>query len=88
VTASNNSGLWNDAGTFLDFSVAPAYYQATWFRALMAGAVLMLLTAMVQLRARHMLRQHNMRFDERVAEGRGSHATCTTPCCRASRAFC
>jgi C4-dicarboxylate-specific signal transduction histidine kinase len=33
VTASNNSGLWNEAGTFLDFSIAPAYYQTTWFRA-------------------------------------------------------
>jgi len=25
VTACNNSGVWNEAGTFLDFSVAPAY---------------------------------------------------------------
>jgi signal transduction histidine kinase/ligand-binding sensor domain-containing protein len=68
VTATNNSEVWNEAGAFLDFSVSPAYYQTTWFRVLIAGAVLMLLTAMVQLRARHMLRQHNMRFDERIAE--------------------
>src|SRR5262249_50208830 len=33
VAASNNSGLWNEAGAFLDFSIAPAYYQTTWFRA-------------------------------------------------------
>jgi ligand-binding sensor domain-containing protein len=32
VTASNNSGVWNEAGTFLDFSIAPAYYQTNWFR--------------------------------------------------------
>src|SRR5262249_31289374 len=32
VTACNNSGVWNEAGTFLDFSVAPAYYQTAWFR--------------------------------------------------------
>ena len=34
VTASNNSGVWNEAGTFLDFSIAPAYYQTSWFAAL------------------------------------------------------
>src|SRR5208283_150113 len=31
VTACNNSGVWNEAGTFLDFSIAPAYWQTTWF---------------------------------------------------------
>ena len=34
VTASNNSGVWNEAGALLEFSVAPAYYQTTWFMAL------------------------------------------------------
>ena len=32
VKACNNSGLWNEAGASLDFSVAPAYYQTYWFR--------------------------------------------------------
>src|SRR5439155_13393211 len=32
VMACNNSGVWNEAGTFLNFSVAPAYYQTWWFR--------------------------------------------------------
>jgi len=32
VKASNNSGLWNEAGASLDFVVAPAYYQTNWFR--------------------------------------------------------
>src|SRR5262249_9910386 len=27
VIASNNSGVWNEAGASLDFSIAPAYYQ-------------------------------------------------------------
>ena len=26
VMACNNSGVWNETGTFLDFSIAPAYY--------------------------------------------------------------
>jgi PAS domain S-box-containing protein len=34
VMACNNSGVWNEAGAFLDFSVAPAYYQTWWFRSL------------------------------------------------------
>ena len=32
VTASNNNGVWNEEGSQLEFSIAPAYYQMTWFR--------------------------------------------------------
>ena len=45
VIACNNSGMWNEAGAFLDFSIAPAYYQTNWFRALWAAAFLALLWA-------------------------------------------
>ena len=34
VIACNNSGVWNEQGDTLDFSIAPAYYQTNWFRAL------------------------------------------------------
>jgi DNA-binding NarL/FixJ family response regulator len=30
VIASNNSGVWNEAGASLGFSIAPAYYQTQW----------------------------------------------------------
>ena len=40
VTASNNSGVWNDTGATLDFAIAPAYYQTNWFPALLAGMVI------------------------------------------------
>jgi ligand-binding sensor domain-containing protein len=40
VTASNNSGVWNETGAALDFSIAPAHYQTWWFAALSAGMVL------------------------------------------------
>ena len=43
VMASNNSGVWNETGAFLDFSVAPAYYQTTWFAALSMTALLALI---------------------------------------------
>ena len=39
VIASNNSGVWNEAGAALDFSIAPAYYQTRWFVALSIVAV-------------------------------------------------
>ena len=45
VTACNNSGVWNDKGDVLDFSIAPAYYQTNWFRALLAAAFLAFLWA-------------------------------------------
>jgi signal transduction histidine kinase len=68
VTACNNSGVWNEAGTFLDFSVAPAYYQTNWFRALCLAAFLVLLWALYQLRLRQLALQFNMTLEARVGE--------------------
>src|SRR5262249_16693646 len=34
VAAANRNGVWGESGAALDFSVAPAYYQTTWFLAL------------------------------------------------------
>ena len=68
VIACNNSGVWNEAGTFLDFSVAPAYYQTVWFRSLCVAAVLGLLGTLYLLRLRQMAQQFNMRLEERVSE--------------------
>src|SRR5262249_60252989 len=45
VKACNNSGVWNEAGTSLAFSVAPAYYQTWWFRSLCVVAFSGLLAA-------------------------------------------
>ena len=39
VIANNNTGAWNEAGATLDFVIAPAYYQTTWFLALAAAMV-------------------------------------------------
>jgi signal transduction histidine kinase/ligand-binding sensor domain-containing protein len=68
VTASNNSGVWNEAGALLDFTIAPAYYQTTWFRAALIGAVLALLWQVHQFRLRHIAHDFNLRLDERVNE--------------------
>ena len=68
VIASNNSGVWNETGASLDFSVDPAYYQTTWFRLAIFGAFLGLLVGIHQLRLRHLTKQYNMRLEERVNE--------------------
>jgi ligand-binding sensor domain-containing protein/signal transduction histidine kinase len=68
VMACNNSGVWNEAGAFLDFSIAPAYYQTTWFRLSFVAAFLALLGVLYQLRLRQVARQFNMRIEERVSE--------------------
>ncbi len=68
VMACNNSGVWNEAGTFLDFSIAPAYYQTTWFRAACVAAFLALLWMLYQLRVRQLARQFDMTLEARVSE--------------------
>ena len=68
VMACNNSGVWNEAGASLDFSVAPAYYQTNWFRVSCGAAFLAFLWGLYQLRLRQLAREFNMRLDERVTE--------------------
>src|SRR6267378_4028498 len=76
VAASNNSGVWNEAGTFLDFSVAPAYYQTNWFRLSAATAIAILLWCMYRLRV-HSIQQRseqlalvNAKLEAQIAERR------------------
>ncbi len=68
VMACNNSGVWNETGTFLDFSVAPAYYQTIWFRSLCVAAFLALLWVLYQLRLRQLAREFNAGLEARVGE--------------------
>ncbi|MGO9307202.1 MAG: two-component regulator propeller domain-containing protein [Candidatus Korobacteraceae bacterium] len=68
VIASNSDGVWNDNEAKLDFSVAPAYYQTNWFRALCAVFFLALLWAGYQWRMRHLHHQFEMTLEARVGE--------------------
>jgi signal transduction histidine kinase len=68
VVASNNSGVWNEQGAALDFSIAPAYWQTLWFRAACVAVFLLVLWALYQLRLRQIASRFNARFEERVAE--------------------
>ena len=68
VIASNNSGVWNDTGASLDFSIAPAYWQTVWFRALCVAAILALLWMLYRLRMRQLAHEFDVKLEARVDE--------------------
>jgi signal transduction histidine kinase/ligand-binding sensor domain-containing protein len=68
VLACNNSEVWNEQGDTLDFSVAPAYYQTNWFRALCALGFLALLWSAYQYRVRRLHHEFEMTLNTRVGE--------------------
>ena len=57
VVACNNDGVWNDAGASLDFTIAPAYWQTNWFRALCVLAFVATLWTVYQLRVNALKRR-------------------------------
>jgi signal transduction histidine kinase len=68
VIASNNSGVWNDEGATLDFSIAPAYWQTTWFRALCVAAILAFLWMLYWRRMRQLAHVFETRVEAQVEE--------------------
>jgi len=68
VMASNNSGVWNEAGDSLDFSIDPAYYQTTWFRASCIAAFFALLWALYRYRLYQIRQEFTARLEGRVGE--------------------
>jgi ligand-binding sensor domain-containing protein/signal transduction histidine kinase len=68
VMAANNSGVWNEAGTYFDFNIAPAYYQTIWFRLSVLAVALLALAAIYQMRLRQVARQVRGRMEERLEE--------------------
>lgn len=68
VMACNNNGVWNESGAYVDFSIAPAYYQTTWFRLSVVVLFLLLLTGLYHLRLRQVARVVRGRMEERLEE--------------------
>jgi ligand-binding sensor domain-containing protein len=68
VIACNNDGVWNEEGATLDFSIAPAWYQTNWFRALCFISAGLMVCVIYRLRIRQISRAIGARFDERLAE--------------------
>ena len=68
VAACNNSGVWNEAGATLDFSIAPAYYQTRWFQLLCVLGAVLFGWMLYRVRVRRLANAISARFDERLAE--------------------
>jgi signal transduction histidine kinase/ligand-binding sensor domain-containing protein len=68
IIACNNSGVWNETGDSLEFSIDPAFYQRNGFRALCAAAFLALLWMAYQFRLRQLRWQFNKTTEARVNE--------------------
>jgi signal transduction histidine kinase len=68
VMASNNSGVWNETGDSLEFSIAPAYYQTTWFLTSCVAAFLALLWALHLYRLRQVAKEFHAGLEGRVGE--------------------
>jgi len=79
VIASNNSGVWNETGDSLEFSIAPAYYQNNWFRISCVAALLLFLWALYRYRLHQNEREFSAnlegRVDERLRVARELHDT-------------
>src|SRR5271157_4747793 len=68
VIACNNSGVWNETGDTLEFSIAPAWNQTTWFYASCVAAFLAMLWGLYRLRLYQIRREFNAQLDGRVDE--------------------
>jgi signal transduction histidine kinase len=75
VMASNNSGVWNEAGDSFDFSIDAAYYQTRWFQASCVAAFLGLLWVLYRYRLHQIAQRFNTRLDERARIARELHDT-------------
>ena len=68
VIACNNSGVWNETGDQLDFTIAAAWFQTNVFRIVCVVAFLIFLWALYQLRLRQLAHQFNITLEARVNE--------------------
>jgi PAS domain S-box-containing protein len=65
MIASNNSGVWNEAGAELDLNIASAWNQTIWFRALCVLAFVALLWAVYRMRV-HQLQEQEKKFRDAI----------------------
>jgi len=68
VVATNNDGIWSEEGATLAFTVAPAWFQTTWFQAAVVLSVAAALAGLYRLRVRRVSLALRARYDERLAE--------------------
>jgi signal transduction histidine kinase/ligand-binding sensor domain-containing protein len=68
VKACNNSGVWNEQGAFIQFDIAPAWYQTIWFRVVTAALIICVFLGAYLLRIRVIAERIELRVNERMSE--------------------
>src|SRR5262249_10283816 len=68
VMASNNDGVWNEAGAAMAFRIDAAFYQTIWFQAACYAAGLGLLWFAYRYRLQQATAQVHSRLEGRTAE--------------------
>lgn len=68
VIASNNDGVWNGEGAWLDLSIAPAWYQRSSVQLLFVLVGALLVWGLYQMRMRQVAHQFNLSLEARVSE--------------------
>jgi signal transduction histidine kinase len=68
VNASDTNGMWSVNTATVEFTVLPAFYQTSWFRALCAVFLLALLWAAYQYRVRQLRREFALKLEARIGE--------------------
>jgi signal transduction histidine kinase len=68
VMAANSDGVWSERAATLEFSIAAAYYQTTWFRVVSAVSFVALLWAAHRYRMRQAQHAFALTLEARVAE--------------------
>jgi signal transduction histidine kinase/ligand-binding sensor domain-containing protein len=68
VIASNRDGVWNEQGATLDFFIAPAWYQTTFFRVSCLAVSLLLLWALYRRHLQQVERRFDIGLEARVNE--------------------
>jgi signal transduction histidine kinase/ligand-binding sensor domain-containing protein len=68
VVASNEDGVWNDAGAAMDIVIPPTFAQTRWFLALCVLAAALATWMLYRLRVRSLANSLRSRFDATLAE--------------------
>ena len=68
VSACNNSGVWNNDGTEIAFTIPAAWYQTQLFHISASLLAFLIITVVYLYRLRSYTRSLKLRFDERLAE--------------------
>jgi signal transduction histidine kinase len=68
VMACNSDGVWNESGASLDFLIAPAFYQTTWFAVAVGFSIFCLLSLIYLVRLQQVTAQVRARLYARLSE--------------------